>query len=1640
MEQKKQELFLKYPTCKDLITELYDAVEKGVLPLTSTMLPQDYPVFGRGNINSDVMIIAEAPGLNEAECGDPLVGKSGELVEILMNEFNIDTNKNIFVTNVVRLFPYNVGKKGTRHPRAPTTSEVREHAPYLKRLIKRVNPKIIFTFGKIASNALCSHLEIDRWGNLEPNDLPLISDLQKQIRPAFIEGMERGVYVVPLWHPSYILRLSSNRKEQYRRKATWKYRVKSGWDLYRDINNRPPLQPKPMMLTDQKAGLNRKKYPDFEWTTYKNTTFYTRPELPSYHEIINNDIDFQFLTAKYLKKQNKFRAFGRDRNGRSIACTIEGFPFHFYIDIPNIHKNKPTTPLLLKLLYSDITDSLPEFIVEDEAFSMNLSFVNKLPHNEYHNVFEDEPTFVKIELTKHSHVRTVLEAVKKQYNNKNYNIGHYETDVQPEDRFTYDKSIKASYWVHINSSDFVLDAARNFNEDSMVTNSDIEIKCNYKDIKPVNDCSDVAPQIILGFDIECENKNGKFPRADRDAVITICADVQFQRSDTHTDPKSGVCKENLKYVFQMRKCASFNSNVNLYQFNDERELLACWRKFIIELNPDKICGHNIKRFDWPYIVDRATFLKLTENDGWGTLSMIKDDQPYVTHKKFQSKAYGERIIIDVPLEGRANLDTMEIYLRKEKYASYTLEFISQKKLGDRKNDMPYVAIPGYFWGDQKAVKKLAEYCLKDAELPVRLLNKDKILFELCEYARVTGSVFEDGIYTRGQQIKVFSSIMHTNNELNLGFIFKTEDRQQQTEFVIEDWMIEGNQNKDDVDEMDELEQQMEEYKQLQKEIQETEQAQQDKPKKKTGQTDLISFFATTKSAAKAKAKVEQYKKKEEDKKRTVKYQGASVLTPKVGFVEVPVVTLDFAALYPSIMIDNNLSPDGRVWQCQLKEKGFGPASLGDNYDPSKDLFCSPIKFVHKGCDKCGTTPVHVYFVKQEYKLTVYESDIQRRGIKMNELEDTGKMELHPWKWRQHTFHTQEEREAKYEKVYMFKDKTKGMSLLPLTLTRLLAARKAAKRVMFSYPSDHPNFHIYNGRQLGLKITCNSVYGATGVSVGKIADPTVSATVTAVGRLSIEGTRDRAMKHFSEGVWLDLLLEYEERRGHYRGNDCVGGDTDSWFATYGFVDTLEEAMEFGPRSSVYQNKFFRKPMSIDFEKAEWPKIIVAKKRYASNLFSDEYNFAVFPKKRWIEFYRPQEQWQSIFKTKKYYIDDQECTETEWTQAKASDTQNRKFTSKPWYYDDVIYSKKEWKDMLEKEENRRAEQTDEEWIQDYKRPRFTDNNVFNPSEYGKFFNRGLETVRRSSCMFLRETMKTYLEIFLKEGRIYDAIMYVYYRVRALINGKIPKEQLLLSRQISKEHYDNATQPHIYLAKKMKERGDEPPELGNRCPFFILKEQYKGQKTYERAEHPDKVYEHNLDIDYQYYITNQVKIPLLKIIEPVMDNAEDILFNINYLYDNRVIKNNIRVSFGNENKITNFLQNKIICQFCGSQFPETENKSLVCNACLQSNPIQVANLLYSKNKKKKMKVDKKYNKQMDICIKCTNTEKAPCNNYTCDQYSNRRTLEREVGECSKTIGDIEDIANNLSIKLDNLTVNSNKRKKNINIRSKKRKLNVK
>jgi len=399
-------------------------------------------------------------------------------------------------------------------------------------------------------------------------------------------------------------------------------------------------------------------------------------------------------------------------------------------------------------------------------------------------------------------------------------------------RFMVDTKLAGMSWVEVPTKSYKL-----INENERQSNCQIEAEVSYRDLiahKPEGEWSKMAPLRILSFDIECAGRKGIFPEPNSDPVIQI-ANVVTRYGEKKPFVRNVFCLDTTSLIV----------NTQIFEFAKEEKMLMAWRDFLEKVDPDIIIGYNIANFDFPYLLDRAKHLKVAGFDKWSRLPSVHS---VAKETNFSSKQMGNRDTKATNTNGRLQLDLLQLVQRDHQLRSYTLNSVCAQFLGEQKEDVHHTMITELFNGTPESRRRLAVYCLKDAYLPQRLLDKLSCLENYTEMARVTGVPF-NFLLSRGQQVKFVSQLFRKALEQKL----------------------------------------------------------------------VIPNFRTDSSGE--------------------QYEGATVIEPTRGYYDVPIATLDFASLYPSIIQAHNLCYTTLLNKASVEKLGL---KKDEDYivTPNGDMFCT----------------------------------------------------------------------------------------------------------------------------------------------------------------------------------------------------------------------------------------------------------------------------------------------------------------------------------------------------------------------------------------------------------------------------------------------------------------------------------------------------------------------------------------------------------------------------------------------------------------------------------------------------------------------------------------------------------------------------
>lgn len=151
-------------------------------------------VFTDGNPQARILLIGEGPGAEEDRQGLPFVGPSGQLLDRMLAAIGLDRT-NTLISNIVFWRP-----PGNRNP---TTTEIATCLPFVERLIELVDPEIVVALGGPAAKTLLGKSEG-------------VGRLRGRWFSYSTPGMPRPAHATAVYHPAYLLRTPTQKRNTWR--------------------------------------------------------------------------------------------------------------------------------------------------------------------------------------------------------------------------------------------------------------------------------------------------------------------------------------------------------------------------------------------------------------------------------------------------------------------------------------------------------------------------------------------------------------------------------------------------------------------------------------------------------------------------------------------------------------------------------------------------------------------------------------------------------------------------------------------------------------------------------------------------------------------------------------------------------------------------------------------------------------------------------------------------------------------------------------------------------------------------------------------------------------------------------------------------------------------------------------------------------------------------------------------------------------------------------------------------------------------------------------------------------------------------------------------------------------------------------
>lgn len=618
----------------------------------------------------------------------------------------------------------------------------------------------------------------------------------------------------------------------------------------------------------------------------------------------------------------------------------------------------------------------------------------------------------------------------------------------------------------------------------------------------------------------------------------------------------------------------------------ERDLLLKWSELIQKEDPDIMIGYNIFGFDYEFMFRRAEenhceheFLMLSRklNDVCGKEERDQNSQPtgklHIEHTKMQI-ASGEFDLRYFKTVGRLQIDMYAYFRRDFNLSSYKLDDVAGQYISD--NVRHIVTTTDSKFGD------ITELC-----------SKNLMGLNIGDYIHIELTGFTADYYNNGQKFKV----MDIKNSVEITHMVEDVEKTNTYNIIV----IEGHHDldnsklikwgmaKDDVTPQDIFRlangsasdraivakyciQDCNLVHHLMNKIDVV-----------TGYVEMsricsvpISFLVFRGQGIKLTSYVAKKCRDKDTLMPDVEkpavaegYEGAIVLPPKCSmYMDNPVACVDYSSLYPSSMISQNYSHDSKVWSMEYNLEGQLIDTQGERDSNGN--------FIH------DNLPGY-HYINIEFETYKYLAPSPGKA-KVKTL--SGKKTC---RWAQ------------------FPDNKKG--IMPSILEELLKARKDTRK-MIKTEKDPFMQNILDKRQLGYKVTANSLYGQCGSRTSTFYEQDVAASTTATGRMMIIYA-----KRIIEEVYGDRIYETKNQGKVRTRAEYVYGDTDSVFFTFNLEDpdtgekikgqrALELTIEIAQDAANLCTIYLKPPMCLEYEKTLMPFILLSKKRYVGMLYEED----------------------------------------------------------------------------------------------------------------------------------------------------------------------------------------------------------------------------------------------------------------------------------------------------------------------------------------------------------------------------------------------------------------------------------------------------
>jgi DNA polymerase elongation subunit (family B) len=879
-----------------------------------------------------------------------------------------------------------------------------------------------------------------------------------------------------------------------------------------------------------------------------STTITKKPEQSYEPDDLDEDEEFKpskkawnnktYQKADHSGKTYLVHLFGRTVEGHSIRCDIKGFQPFFYIKAPEggvtiqrkaigairsyIGRHIQAPDVLSKIQVTSCQRKELFGFTQNKAIPMiKLIMPSKAVFHEVKNLFLN--TFSEPELKP---LYGKADSLGDPFGNTVPIV--YEANLDPMLRFLHLRNLQPCNWATIENLD---------SEDLSLEDSNV-LECDWEDIQPcTTPPAPTAPFRLVSWDIECISNSGEFPMPEKgDPIIQIGAILGTLGS-----------KETVKHIFVLGTCTQIPEGI-VHVYKTEKALLLGFFQWIADESIDIFMGYNIFGFDEQYAWKRCVQLGIQESYEIQQLNRLHDDtKKYweLETKRLSSSAMGDNFLYLWNTPGRLRVDLYHYIKRGYPLSSYKLDDTSRYFLGESvKSVLEKVDAWELTVGpSNQDVAKGRSVVLLNAGGDTLCEKLDVLEYES---GRIVVSLPEDVL---ADEVASWAIV---KDDVSPKEMFALHKQGPDERAIIARYCVQDCQLVLDL------------FRKL------------DVFNNAMSMANVCSVPVPYIFLRGQGVKIESlmfkycYEREQCIKVLTTNhadfesYEGAIVLDPTPGFYTVPVGVADFASLYPSTIISENISHDTLVWVKDYDDKGKQIPVLNKEGDF--------VRWNVYGSDD--------YDNLEGMRYTDITYDVMRE-----DPEDTRKVKR--------TF------KAGVRVCRYAQDK---IGTIPQIVAGLLAARKA-KRKEGASETDPFKKALLDAEQLAYKLTANSLYGQLGSGTFKVRLKALAASVTAYGRKQIMFSK-AAIEQF-----------YGPKSGNPRSAaQIVYGDTDSLFIAFHpknpetgkpleGKEAVQATIALTEEAGKFVSKMLKAPHDFEFDKVYWPFIIFSKKRYVGHKYED-----------------------------------------------------------------------------------------------------------------------------------------------------------------------------------------------------------------------------------------------------------------------------------------------------------------------------------------------------------------------------------------------------------------------------------------------------